>query len=117
MASLLYGSGLRRMELVRLRVKDIDFDNLQIQVWNGKGFKHRLVTLAQELTGALRLQIEKVGLLLAQDRLVPGYAGVWMPDALARKYPAASTGLAWQYLFPSSRLGCEPGTSQLRRHH
>lgn len=117
MASLLYGSGLRRMELVRLRVKDIDLDNLQVQVWNGKGFKHRLVTLAPELIDPLRLQIEKVGLLLREDRQVPGYAGVWLPDALARKYPAASMTLAWQFLFPSSRLSYEPGTPHLRRPH
>ena len=67
MASLLYGSGLRRMELVRLRVKDIDLDHLQLQVWNGKGFKHRLVTLAPELQSALLLQIDQVRVLLAAD--------------------------------------------------
>lgn len=117
MASLLYGSGLRRIELVRLRIKDIDLDHLQVQVWNGKGFKHRLVTLAPELREALLYQKAQVKLLFEKDRLQPEYAGVWMPDALARKYPAAPLSLSWQYLFPSSRLSYEPGTSFLRRHH
>lgn len=117
MAALLYGSGLRRIELVRLRVKDVDLDHLQIQVWHGKGGKHRLTTLAPELVPALRSQIERVALLLAGDRQEPGYAGVWMPDALARKYRKAPFELGWQYLFPSSQLSLEPGTTNLRRHH
>src|SRR5690606_1410663 len=68
MASLLYGSGLRRIELVRLRVKDVDVDNLQLRIWNGKGAKHRLTTLAPELVPLLLLQIRRVDLLLQQDR-------------------------------------------------
>jgi len=117
MASLLYGSGLRRIELVRLRVKDIDLDNLQVQVWNGKGFKHRLVTLAPELVERITAQIKSVELLLQGDLLHPEYQGVWMPDALARKYPSAPTKLGWQYLFPSTKLSFEPSTRNLRRHH
>ncbi|WP_430008941.1 integron integrase [Methylophaga lonarensis] len=117
MTSILYGSGLRRMELVRLRVKDVDLDNLQIQVWNGKGFKHRLVTLAPELKEAIIRQKLIVKVLLEEDCLHPEYAGVWMPDALARKYPSAPKNLGWQFLFPSSRLSYEPGTRNLRRHH
>lgn len=117
MASILYGSGLRRMELVRLRVKDVDLDNFQIQVWNGKGFKHRLVTLAPELKEAIIRQKSRVKASLEEDCLHPEYAGVWMPDALARKYPSAPKNLAWQFLFPSSRLSYEPGTRNLRRHH
>lgn len=117
MAALLYGSGLRRMELVRLRVKDIDYDNLQLQVWNGKGNKHRLTTLAPELLPALRRQEGHVALLLAEDIQHRQYEGVWLPDALARKYPKASKSLPWQFLFPSSRLSLEPGTRKLRRHH
>ncbi|WP_438971932.1 integron integrase [Methylophaga sp.] len=117
MASILYGSGLRRMELVRLRVKDVDLDNLQIQVWNGKGFKHRLVTLAPELKEAIIRQKSRVKALLEEDCLHPEYAGVWMPDAQARKYPSAPKNLVWQFLFPSSRLSYEPGTRNLRRHH
>ncbi|MBI1194606.1 MAG: integron integrase [Gammaproteobacteria bacterium] len=117
MASLLYGSGLRRIELVRLRIKDIDLDHLQIQVWNGKGFKHRLATLAPELCPSLGLQKERVLATLREDLLNKAYAGVWMPDALARKYPSASKGLGWQYLFPSTRLSIDPGSGCLRRHH
>lgn len=117
MASILYGSGLRRMELVRLRVKDIDLDNLQIQVWSGKGNKHRLVTLAPELKKSLLRQKEQVKLLLDENLFVPEYSGVRMPDALSRKYPHASKTLAWQFLFPSSRLSYDPGTRLLRRHH
>ena len=116
-ASLLYGSGLRRIEVVRLRVKDVDFEHLQIQVWNSKGFKHRLTTLAPELVPTLRNQIERVRLLLADDLLNKQYAGVYMPDALGRKYPNASVSLGWQYLFPSANLSFEPGTRNLRRHH
>ena len=87
--SLLYGSGLRRIEVVRLRVKDIDFDHLQIQVWNSKGFKHRLTTLAPELVSALKNQVERVRAQLADDLQNEQYAGVYMPDALGRKYPRA----------------------------
>ncbi len=116
-ASLLYGSGLRRIELTRLRVKDVDFDHLQIQVWNGKGSKHRLVTLAQELVAPLRLQVEQVHTLLLQDALVEDYAGAKLPGALERKSPRASKTLGWQFMFPSSRLSHEPGTHKLRRHH
>jgi integrase len=81
-ASLLYGSGLCRIEAVRLRVKDVDFNHLQVQVWNGKGFKHCLTTLAPELVPALKIQIDRVKLLLAEDLLNSQYAGVYMPDAL-----------------------------------
>ena len=117
MASLLYGSGLRRIELVRLRVKDVDFDQLQIRVWNGKGAKHRLTTLAPELSAMLRSQIRAVADQLREDRRLESYAGVWMPYALARKYPSACFDMGWQYLFPSHRLSLEPGTTNLRRHH
>jgi len=117
MASILYGSGLRRIELVRLRVKDVDFDHLQLRIWNGKGAKHRLTTLAPELVPALKEQVKKVDSFLAEDCLNQAFCGVWMPDALARKYPKANKELGWQYLFPSSQLSLEPGTNHLRRHH
>ena len=90
MVSLLYGSGLRRIELVRLRVKDIDLDNLQVRVWNGKGAKHRIATLAPELLPMIERQMAKVKYLRDQDKLVSAYAGVWMPDALAKKYRSAA---------------------------
>ncbi len=117
MASLLYGSGLRRNEAVRLRVKDIDFDHHQLQVWNGKGNYHRLTTLAPELVLRLTSQIEQVRLFLQEDSQLPQFAGVWMPDALSRKYSLASRTLGWQYLFPSPRLAVDPDGGQLRRHH
>jgi integron integrase len=116
-ASMFYGSGLRRLECARLRVKDLDFDHLQVQIWNGKGYKHRLTTLAPELVPRLKDQIEQVKLYLQEDNSNEQFAGVWMPDALARKYPSASFSLAWQYLFPATRLTFEPGTIHLRRHH
>ncbi len=117
MASMLYGSGLRRIEVVSLRVNNIDFDQAQVRVWSGKGNKHRITTIAPELFPYLRLQIKKVAVLLRQDIGNPDYSGVWLPSALARKYPAASRSLGWHYLFPSSCLSYEPGTSNLRRHH
>lgn len=116
-ASLLYGSGLRRNEAVRLRVKDLDFDHHQLQVWNGKGNYHRLTTLAPELVPRLQIQIDRVRMYLKEDSQMPQYAGVWMPDALARKYHQASRALGWQYLFPSPRLSIDPGSGALRRHH
>ena len=85
-ASLLYGSGLRRNEAVRLRVKDIDFDHHQLQVWNGKGHHHRLTTLAPELVPRLKRQIERVRLYLKEDSQLPRFAGVWLQDALLHKY-------------------------------
>jgi len=117
MVSLLYGSGLRRIELVRLRVQDIDFNQLQLRVWFGKGFKHRVTTLAPELIPALRHQIRSVALMLDADLTNPQFQGAWMPEALARKYPRASRTLNWQYLFPSSVLSLDPQTAVLRRHH
>ncbi|MBV1790672.1 integron integrase [Marinobacterium sp. D7] len=117
MVALLYGSGLRRIELVRLRVKDVDFDYRQIRVINGKGGKHRLVTLADELLEPLREQVKMVGVDFSRDKRLEHYAGVWLPDALARKYPSAPFELGWHYLFPASRLSIDPESGRLRRHH
>ncbi len=114
---LIYGSGLRRMELIRLRVKDIDFDQLSIYVWNGKGAKHRIVTLAPELVSALHKQVDYVARLLDEDKTKPHFSGVWMPDALARKYRFLNKTLGWQYLFPSYRLSVDAQTNLIRRHH
>ena len=116
-ASLLYGSGLRRSEAIRLRVKDVDLDRHQLRIWNGKGHYHRLTTLALELSPLLQVQVERVRMHLREDGQLSQYAGVWMPNALARKYMDASKTLGWQYLFPSSRLSMEPGSGCLRRHH
>jgi len=117
MVGMLYGSGLRRMELFRLRVSDIDTELKLVRVWNGKGYKHRITTLAVELIPAISTQVQRVGLYLSEDVLNPHYAGVWLPDALSRKYLKANKSLGWQYLFPSYKLSCDPETGLLRRHH
>jgi integron integrase len=116
-AALMYGSGLRLMESVRLRVKDIDFDYCCVRVWNGKGGKHRTVTLAPELKKILSLQIQRVEELLVRDVVNPDYQGVWLPHALRYKYVNANKSLDWQYLFPSDRLSIDPENNMLRRHH
>jgi integron integrase len=116
-ASLLYGSGLRLMEATRLRVKDIDFDYHCVRVWNGKGGKHRVVTLANELENPIHNQIAKVKRYLHLDLKHPQFAGVWMPNALQKKYQSANRNLNWQYLFPSANLSIDPESKKLRRHH
>ena len=116
-AALMYGSGLRLMEAVRLRVKDIDFDYCCVRVWDGKGGKHRTVTLAHELKNKLALQIQKVEFFLTLDLTNANYSGVWLPHALRYKYLSASKSLNWQYLFPSDRLSHDPQDNQMRRHH
>lgn len=116
MASLLYGSGMRLMECVRLRVKDVDFELNQICVRDGKGGKDRHVPLPQRLRDALRAQLERVRLIHLQD-LAAGLGDVWLPDALARKYPSAGRELGWQYVFPSDQLSRDPRSGERRRHH
>ena len=115
--SMLYGSGLRLMECVRLRVKDIDFDYRCVKIWNGKGGKHRVVTLSDTLVAPLQTQTEKVKHLLERDRANPEYAGVWLPHQLAKKYQGANKSLEWQYLFPASKTSIDPESSLRRRHH
>ena len=114
---LMYGSGLRLMEVSRLRIQDIDFSYLAVNIWNGKGSKHRSVTLAKELVPALKQQIKHAATYYQQDMKHPNYIGVWLPYALAKKYPSAPVSLNWHYLFPSSRLSTDPETEHLRRHH
>lgn len=116
-AALMYGSGLRIIEAVRLRVKDVDFDYTCIRVWNGKGGRHRTVTLAPELLADLRRQVMRVGFYLKRDLGKPEFAGVWMPHGLRRKYQTANKSLEWQYLFPSARLSEDPESGLIRRHH
>lgn len=113
----MYGSGLRVMEAVQLRTKDIDFDYKCIQVWNRKGNKHRIVTLATELIPLIRNQIMQVEEYLRLDLQNAQSSGVWMPNALARKYQSANQSLAWQYLFPSYKLSGDPESGEIRRHH
>jgi len=107
MAQLLYGSGLRLMECIRLRLKDIDFEYKAITVRDGKGEKDRIVPLPETVIPALRRQIERVRLLHEED-LAAGYGEVHLPYALAVKYPHASRDLLWQYLFPASRRSLDP---------
>lgn len=114
---LLYGSGLRLMEAVRLRIQDIDFDYLSINIWHAKGGKHRRVTLAPELKEFLQKQIMKANFYYQEDMQRGDYNGVFLPHALAGKYPNAAKEFKWHYLFPSTQLSIEPGTSNLRRHH
>ena len=114
---LMYGSGLRLMEVVRLRVQDIDFDYHSICVWHGKGGKNRRVTLAKELTSTLKRQIEFATAYYEKDKHNSKYCGVWLPYALARKYPQAPYELGWQYLFPSIHLSTDPESNKKRRHH
>lgn len=83
----------------------------------GKGGKHRVVTLADELIPGLKQQIKQVEHVLEGDLNHAGFSGVWMPSAMARKYPCASKSIGWQYLFPSSRLSVDPESRQIRRHH
>ena len=117
LASMIYGSGLRRIEAASLRVNNIDFEQGLVRVWGSKGGKHRVVTIAPELYPFLHKQIDKVKRLLHEDLTNKAYCGVWLPNALARKYPSAPQTLGWQYLFPSTTLSYEPGTTNLRRHH
>jgi integron integrase len=114
---LMYGSGLRLMEVTRLRIQDIDLSYVSINIWNGKGGKNRCVTLAKELIPILKVQIEYATTRYQQDMKHPDYAGVWLPFALARKYPSAPNKLGWHYLFPSAQLTLDPETNKLRRHH
>ena len=113
---LLYGAGLRLMECLRLRVKDLDFDRKMIIVREGKGAKDRIVMLPSPLTQPLRVQLALSREWWMQDR-ANGIAGVSLPDALARKYPRAPESWAWHWVFPSSRLAEDPRTGTLRRHH
>lgn len=117
LTQLLYGSGLRLMEAIRLRVSAIDFDYLSLMVWHGKGGKHRRVTLAPELIQPLKRQVALVDAFYQKDLETPGYAGVWLPFALSRKFPGAPKELGWHYLFPSAKLSIDPESKLLRRHH
>ena len=115
-AGLLYGSGLRIMEAVRLRVKDLDFARNEICVRDGKGEHDRLTMLPRSLVVPLRSHIERVRQLHQAD-LRRGFGEVYLPYALDRKYPNASRALAWQYIFPADKLSVDPRSGKVRRHH
>lgn len=116
MASLLYGAGMRLMEAIRLRVKDVDFARNEICVRDGKGGKDRRVPLPQKIQEALRQQVERVKVIHRED-LDAGFGAVWLPHALARKYPSAPRELGWQYVFPAAQRSRDPRGGEERRHH
>lgn len=116
--SLLYGTGMRILEVLRLRVKDIDFARKEIFVRDGKGFKDRITMLPVKLVKPLRAHLEKVK-SMHEDDLLNGFGSVYLPNALAKKYPSAAHDWAWQYVFPSKRLSVDPRSEDAitRRHH
>jgi integron integrase len=116
MAGLLYGSGLRLMECVRLRVKDADFAYARITVRDTKGGRDRVTMLPVNLAAPLQRHLQKVKAQHEQD-LVEGFGEVWLPDALAQKYPNAAREWSWQFVFPSSRISVDPRNQVKRRHH
>jgi integron integrase len=116
MAALMYGGGLRVSECCELRIKDIDFDQGLIFVRGGKGAKDRSTLLAEAARHEMRNHIERSGALYQADRAA-GLAGVWMPDALDRKYPNAGRELGWFWVFPSQTLSTDPRAGIVRRHH
>jgi len=116
MLQLLYGSGLRLMEVARLRVKDIDFGSNLIFVRASKGDKDRTTILPQRVKDGLKVQLDEVKKLHDKD-LAAGHGEVYLPDALERKYPHAAKEWGWQYVFPSSRLSVDPRSGKVRRHH
>ena len=115
-ASLLYGAGLRIMEGLRLRVKDVEFSRREILVRDGKGFKDRVTMLPAALAAPLAEHLERVKALHGRD-LAAGRGAVYLPYALERKYPGAARDWAWQYVFPSANLSADPRTGIERRHH
>ena len=115
-ASIMYGGGLRTSEAISLRVKDIDFDRQMIVVRSGKGNKDRRTILPESLIDQLHEQIITV-MRLHESDLAKGYGEVYMPNALARKYPSAAKELAWQFLFPSYKYSRDPRSGVERRHH
>ena len=116
MARLVYGSGLRVMECVRLRVQDIDFGMGEVTVRDGKGAKDRLSILPESLVPDLRQQIERVRIMHQQD-LISGFGSVFMPHGLERKFQKAHKELGWQFLFPAKKVAFDPRTGMRRRHH
>ena len=115
-ASLLYGAGLRLMECLRLRVKDIDFARGEILVRDGKGFKDRVTMLPESLSKPLEEHLSKVRALHERD-VADGGGEVFLPYALSRKYPRAGREWRWQFVFPSGVLSTDPRDGCIRRHH
>jgi integron integrase len=116
MAELLYGAGLRLLECLRLRVKDIDFGYGQITVRDGKGLRQRVTVLPESVRHSLQLHLEQVRKLHQRD-LAAGHGRVYLPFALARKFPKAAQSWTWQYVFPAGKLSTDPRSGEARRHH
>lgn len=115
-ASLLYGSGMRLMEALRLRVKDVEFSRLEILIRDGKGQKDRVTVLPRKLAAPLELHLQRVRALHEQD-LQEGYGRANLPHALARKYPNAAAEWGWQFVFPSANRSIDPRSGGIFRHH
>lgn len=115
-ASLLYGTGMRLLECLRLRVKDIDFERKEILIRDGKGFKDRVTMLPEALSVALQSQLQVTRRLHEQD-MEAGFGSVYLPYALAEKYPGRDKDWGWQYVFPSPVRSLDPRSSIERRHH
>jgi integron integrase len=115
-AKLLYGSGLRLLECLRLRVKDIDFERRAIIVRDTKGDEDRVTMLPDSLVELLQEHLQRVKRLYQED-FAKGFGAVCLPDALERKYPNASSEWIWQYVFPSDQLSVDPRSGETRRHH
>jgi integron integrase len=116
MAELMYGSGLRLMELLRLRVHHLDLERAQLKVAGGKGDKDRMTVLPQALIEPLCSHLDRLRVLYAEDRAA-GLPGVWLPEGLDRKYPRAGERWNWQWLFPSRETSVDPVSKVRRRHH
>lgn len=116
MARIMYGGGLRLNELLRLRVQDIDFSNGYLTIRAGKGDKDRTTLLPLSIRDELKAHLQSVREVFEKD-LQEGNANVWLPGALAKKYPKAPQSWEWQYVFPSKSLSRDPETGEIRRHH
>jgi integron integrase len=116
MARLSYGAGLRLLELLRLRIQDLDFDRGKLIVRAGKGDKDRVTVLPRVLMPELNEHIDRLRGLFAEDR-ANGMAGVWLPEGLARKYQGAGERWEWQWLYPSRQASTDPASGVVRRHH
>lgn len=116
MGQLLYGAGLRLMECVRLRVKDVDFGYSQILIRDGKGFKDRITLLPERLKEPLRRHLARIK-LQHEEELEEGFGCVYLPYALEKKYPGASREWGWQYVFPAEKRSVDPRSGIARRHH
>ena len=115
-ASLLYGTGMRLLEGLRLRVKDVEFERRELIVREGKGNKDRVTVLPENLIKPLQDQIERARKLHRLD-LEAGFGEVWLPDALAIKYPRTGKAWCWQFVFPAGTRSVDPRSGVIRRHH